>query len=235
MALPKNIRPEYTTTIPSTGQKVKYQPFSVKEEKVLILAAESGDTDEITNAVRNVLERCVTSPSDFKADKLALFDVEYLFLKTRGKSIGEKLKVMITDPEDEEYTVEHEINLDKIGILRNDDHTDLIKLNDEVHLKMRYPDISFFNEGIDMNSIVNSLDLICRCVSQIVVGEEVYNRDDMSDQEIAEWVESLTSHQFQEVIKFFQTMPKLSHTVKMKNKNTGNDFSVTLEGLSDFF
>jgi len=235
MALPKNIRPEYTTSIPSTGQKVKYQPFSVKEEKVLILAAESGDTDEITNAVRNVLERCVTSPSDFKADKLALFDIEYLFLKTRGKSIGEKLKVMITDPGDETYSVEHEINLDKIGILRNEDHKDLINLNDEVHLKMRYPDISFFNEGIDMNSIVTSLDLICRCVSQIVVGEEVYNRDDMSDQEIAEWVESLTSSQFAEVIKFFQTMPKLSHTVKLKNKKTGEDFSVTLEGLSDFF
>lgn len=235
MALPKNIRPEYTTTIPSTGKKIKYQPFSVKEEKVLILAAESGDTDEITNAVRNVLERCITQPTDFKADELALFDIEYLFLKTRGKSVGEKLKVMITDPNDESYVVEHEINLDKIGIVKDENHKELIELKEGVHLKMRYPDISFFNEGIDMNSIVNSLDLICRCVSQIVVEEEVYNRDDMSDQEIAEWVESLTSSQFSEVVKFFQTMPKLSHTVKLKNKNTGDDFSVTLEGLSDFF
>lgn len=235
MALPKNIRPEYTTTIPSTGQKLKYQPFSVKEEKVLILAAESGDTDEITNAVRNVLERCVTSPSDFKADSLALFDIEYLFLKSRGKSVGEKIKVMITDPNDETYSVEHEINLDKIGVLRDENHKDLIELKEDVHVKMRYPDISFFNEGIDMNSIVNSLQLICRCVSQIVVGEEVYNRDDMSDQEIAEWVESLTTSQFQKVIGFFQTMPKLSHTVKLKNKKSGEDFSVTLEGLSDFF
>ena len=235
MALPKNIRPEYTTTIPSTGKKIKYQPFSVKEEKVLILAAESGDTDEITNAVRNVLERCITQPTDFKADELALFDIEYLFLKTRGKSVGEKLKVMITDPNDESYVVEHEINLDKIGILKDENHKELIELKEGVHLKMRYPDISFFNEGIDMNSIVNSLDLICRCVSQIVVEEEVYNRDDMSDQEIASWVESLTTSQFQKIIEFFQTMPKLSHTVKLKNKKTGDDFSVVLEGLSDFF
>ncbi len=235
MALPKNIRPEYTTTIPSTGKKIKYQPFSVKEEKVLILAAESGDTDEITNAVRNVLERCITQPTDFKADELALFDIEYLFLKTRGKSVGEKIKVMITDPSDEDYTVEHEINLDKIGILKDEDHKELIELKEGVHLKMRYPDISFFNDGIDMNSIVNSLDLICRCVSQIVVEEEVYNRDDMNDQEIASWVESLTTSQFQKIIQFFQTMPKLSHTVKLKNKKSGEDFSVTLEGLSDFF
>lgn len=235
MALPKNIRPEYSTSIPSTGQKIKYQPFSVKEEKVLILAAESGDTDEITNAVRNVLERCVTSPSDFKADNLALFDVEYLFLKTRGKSVGEKIKVMITDPNDDTYTVEHEINLDKIGILKDDNHKELIELKEGVHLKMRYPDISFFNEGIDMNNIVNSLQLICRCVSQIVVEDEVYNRSDMSEQEITEWIESLTTSQFQMVVNFFQTMPRLSHTVKLKNKKSGEDFSVTLEGLSDFF
>ncbi len=235
MALPKNIRPEYSTTIPSTGQKIKYQPFSVKEEKVLILAAESGDTDEITNAVRNVLERCITTPSDFKADSLALFDVEYLFLKTRGKSVGEKIRVMITDPNDDTYTVEHELNLDKIGIVRDEKHTELIELREGVHLKMRYPDIRFFNEGIDMNNIVNSLELICRCVSQIVVEDEVFNRSDMSDNEIAEWVESLTTSQFQMVVNFFQTMPRLSHTVKLKNKKSGEDFSVTLEGLSDFF
>jgi len=235
MALPKHIRPEYSTTIPSTGQKIKYQPFSVKEEKVLILAAESGDTDEITNAVRNVLENCVTSPTDFKADKLALFDVEYLFLKTRSKSVGEKIEVRITDPNDDDYVVNHEINIDKIGVLKNPDHKDLVELNGDVHVKMRYPDISFFNDGIDINSVVTSINLITRCISQIVVGEEVYNRDEMSESEMVEWIESLTTKEFTKVCEFFKTMPKLSHTIKLKNPNTGKEFQVTLEGLSDFF
>ena len=235
MALPKNIRPEYTTTVPSTGKRVKYQPFSVKEEKILVLAAEGGDTDEITNALTNVLENCVTSPADFKVSELALFDVEYLFLKARSKSAGEKITLNITDPEDETFTTEHEINIDKIGVEKTEGHTDLIEVSEDVHIKMRYPDISFFNDGVNIASIEDTTKLIARCVDSIVMGEEVYNSVDMSSGELDEWLDGLTTEQFQKISEFFQTMPKLKHSFTIKNTNTGNDFTITLEGLADFF
>ena len=235
MALPKNIRPEYTTTVPSTGKRVKYQPFSVKEEKILVLAAEGGDTDEITNALTNVLENCVTSPAEFKVSELALFDVEYLFLKARSKSAGEKIKLNVTDPEDETFTTEHEINIDKIGVEKTEGHTDLIKVSEDVAIKMRYPDISFFNDGVNIASIEDTTKLIARCVDSIVMGEEVYNSVDMSSGELDEWLDGLTTEQFQKISEFFQTMPKLKHSFTIKNTNTGNDFTITLEGLADFF
>ena len=235
MALPKPIRPEYNTTIPSTGKRVKYQPFTVREEKVLILAAESGETDEITNAIANVLERCVTAPADFKVKDLALFDIEFLFLKARSKSAGEKIKVSVTDPDDETYSVEHEINIDKIGIKETEGHTDLIELGDDLSIKMKYPGIDFFNDGIDISSISSSISLMTECIVQIVHEDEVYNSADTSKKELEEWMESLTSEQFKKVMSFFETMPKLSHSVTLPNKKTGKDFTVTLEGLSDFF
>ena len=235
MALPKSIRPEYSTTIPSTGQKIKYQPFSVKEEKILILAAEGEDPDEITNAIINIIQNCVTSPNDFKVEELALYDVEYLFLKARSKSVGEKISLIITDPNDPTYTVDHEIDIDKIKVTKNEDHTDLIKLEEELSVKMRYPDITYFNEGYDLTRITSSVEVISKCVSSIVAGEEVFNRSDMSDSEVVEWVEGLTQSQFQKIVNFFTTMPKLSHTITLKNKNTGKNFTVKLEGLQDFF
>ena len=147
MALPKPVRPEYTCTIPSSGKKIKYNPFSVREEKVLILASESQDMDEISNAISNVLSNCITTP-DVKIEDLALFDIEFLFLRTRAKSVGEKLQVMVTDPGDETYTVEHEIDIDKIEVVRQKDHTDTIQLTDDTIVKMRYPDLHFFAEGV---------------------------------------------------------------------------------------
>ncbi len=235
MALPKNIRPEYSTTIPSTGKKIKYQPFSVKEEKILILAAETQDTDEITNAVTNVITNCVTSPADFKVEDLALYDIEYLFLKTRSKSVGETITVTITDPEDPTYSVDHEIEIDKIKVVKNKDHTDTISISEDVLIKMKYPDITFFNDGVNLNDISSSITLMSKCVSQLVVGEEVFNRVDMTETELVEWLEGLTQIQFQKIIEFFATMPKLSHTIKARNKNTNKDFTIKLEGLQDFF
>ena len=235
MALPKNIRPEYSTTIPSTGKRIKYQPFTVREEKVLVLAAESQDADEVTNAVTNVLRNCITSPSDIKIEELALFDIEFLFLRTRAKSAGETVDIRITDPNDETFTTEYSVDIDKIGVKKNKSHTDLIKLTDDVAIKMRYPDITFFNEGINMNSIDKQIELIARCVSQIIDGDEVYDSREMTNDELIEWLEGLTTSQFRKVTDFFQTMPKLSHTIKIKNTNTGKDFSITLEGLQDFF
>ena len=233
--LPKPKRPEYSTTIPSTGKKIKYMPFSVKEEKVLIIAAESQDPDEITNGIINVLSTCITSPTDFKVDELALFDIEYLFLKTRAKSAGEKIKLKITDPSDDSYSVNYEINIDKIGVKKNEDHKQIIQLDETISVKMKYPDVTFFNEGIALDGIENSIKVISRCVDSIIVGEEVYNRNDMEDGELNEWVEGLSTENLTLIMEFFQTMPKLRHEITLKNRNTGNDFTVTLEGLADFF
>ena len=235
MAIPKNIRPEYTTTLPSTGKRIKYQPFSVKEEKILVLAAESNDPDEVTNAITNVLERCVTSPTDFRVEELALFDIEYLFLKTRSKSAGEKIKINATDPDDETFQVEHEINIDKIGIVKDESHSDLIEISEDNTIKMSYPDITFFNEGVDTNSMASTTKLIARCVSQIIIGEEVYDRSEMTAEEVEEWLDGLTTEQFSKISKFFATMPRLKHSFTLKNTNTGKDFTIELEGLADFF
>ena len=234
MALPKPSRPEYSTTVPSTDKKIKFQPFSVREEKVLILASESKDNDEIANAITNVLESCVTSPG-FKVADLALFDIEYLFLKARAKSVGEKLEVQVTDPGDQTYTTTHEIDVDKISVQKTKGHTELINLDQETAIKMKYPGIDFFVEGVSLSSITDRLDLAAECVEQIVIGEEVYNKEDMTNTEIQEWIESLTSTQFAKVIDFFVTMPRLAHKFTLTNPNTKKKFTIELEGLSDFF
>ena len=235
MSLPKLIRPEYSTTVPSLGKKVKYHPFSVREEKVLVLASESQDPEEITNAIVNVLQNCITSPADLKVEELALFDIEYLFLKARSKSVGEYINVVVTDPNDETCTVNHSINIDRIGIDRSEEHSPVIFLSDDCQVKMKYPGIEFFAEGIDMGSIVSSIDIITKCVESITQGDEVYHCVDTSSKEIAEWLEGLTSEQFRKITNFFTTMPKLRHTITLHNDNTDTDFKVTLEGLSDFF
>lgn len=234
MALPKPSRPEYNTEIPSTGKKIKFQPFTVREEKVLILASESQNNDEIANAITNVLESCVTT-AGFKVSELALFDIEFLFLKCRAKSVGEKLEVNVTDPNDSNYSVTHEIDVDKINVTRNKEHKDLINLTEDTSIKMKYPGIDFFVEGVSLNNISDRLDLASQCVSQIVIGEEVYNKEDMTTNEIQEWIEGLTSVQFSKLMDFFATMPRLAHKFTLKNKNTGKNFTIELEGLADFF
>jgi len=235
MALPKHIRPEYSTTIPSTGKRIKYQPFTVKEEKVLVLAAESQDQDEIVNAIQNVLRNCISSPADFDVRNLALFDIEYLFLKTRSKSAGEKIKLRVTDPTDPTFTVDHEINIDKVSIVKSEDHTNMIELGEDVIVKMNYPDVSFFNEGVSTSDISSAINLIAKLVDQIVIGEEVYSKEEMSEPEITEWLEGLTTENFKKVTSFFDTMPQLKHSFTIRNTNTDKDFTITLEGLADFF
>jgi len=235
MALPKVTRPEYGTTIPSTGKKIKYSPFTVREEKVLILAAESQDPDEVSNAIVNVIRNCVNTPTDFDPTELALFDIEFLFLRCRAKSIGEKIKVLLTDPDDDEFTKEHEINIDSIKVKKNDDHTDLIKLTDDITIKMKYPSIEFFAEGLKIDSIGESTNTAAKCISQIVVGDEVYNSVDMTHEEIVEWLEGLTTEQYGKIMEFFTTMPRLSHSITAKNTNTGKNFTVVLNTLADFF
>ena len=224
MALPRPSRPEYSTTIPSTGKKIKYQPFTVKEEKVLVLAAEGKDNDEIANAVSNCLKNCITSPTDVNIDELAIFDIEFLFLKCRAKSVGEKVSVVVTDPADgSEIPVD--INVDKIGVTKNKDHTQLVELDDKMTLKLNYPGLSFFAEGVNLTSVENVGDVITNCFGQLIVEDEVYNRDDLSDDEIREWIDGLSSQHFNRISQFFMTMPKLSHKVTVKNPKTGNSVS----------
>jgi len=233
MALPRPTRPEYSTTIPSTGKKIKYSPFTVKEEKVLILAAEGGDEDEITNAVINILKACINTTIDIES--LALFDIEYLFLKTRAKSAGEKVSVMLTDPDDETFSTPVDILIDKIGVKKTEGHTNIIDISDDIKLQMKYPDISFFTSGIDVTNFQSSLELIAKCISSIIVEEEVINRVDMEEGEVLEWLEGLTKEQFDKITQFFETMPKLEHKVTAHNTKTDKDFSITLRGLADFF
>jgi len=235
MALPRPTRPEYSTTIPSSGKKIKYSPFTVKEEKVLILAAEGQDEDEITNAVINILKACINSPADLDIESLALFDIEYLFLKTRAKSAGEKVTVMVTDPGDETFSTTTDIYIDKIGVKKTEGHTNIIDISDDIKLKMKYPDISFFTSGIDVSNFNSSLNLMGKCVSSIVIEDEVINRTDMEEGEIEDWLEGLTREQFDKINKFFETMPKLEHKLTLHNPNTDKDFTITLRGLADFF
>ena len=234
MALPRPVRPEYSLTIPSTGKRIKFMPFSVREEKVLILAAESQDEDEIANAIRNTLERCVTTPN-FKVNDLALFDIEYLFLKCRGKSAGETIKVVVQDPQDETFRTDHEIDIDSIKVKKDKNHSDLIDVDETTKVKMRYPDITFFEKGVNTQNVEDMANVLGQCISQIIIGEEVYSSSDMSEEEINEWVDGLTQSQYRKLITFFETMPKLSHSFKIKNTNKDTEFTITLEGLADFF
>lgn len=234
MPIPKPARPEYSATIPSTGKRIKYQPFSVKEEKVLILAAESKDLDEVSNAIANVLSSCVTTPADFDVNSLALFDIEFLFLKARAKSIGETIQLKVTDPEDG-YETEHELNVDSIKVEKNKAHKDIIDIDDKIKIQMKYPGLDFFAEGLKIDNINDSTETVAKCVKQIIVEEEVYSSADLSQKEILEWLDELTSEQYKKVMTFFETMPKLRHVIKLKNPNTGNTFETVLEGLADFF
>ena len=234
MPLPKIATPTYELELPSTGQTIQYRPFLVKEEKLLVIALESDDTKQITTAIKAVIKSCVLTKG-IKVEQLPTFDIEYLFLKARAKSVGEKLEVQVTDPGDETYTTTHEIDVDKIQVQKNKDHKDFIKLDEDTAIKLRYPGIDFFVEGVSLASISERLDLAAQCVEQIVIGEEVYNREDMTTNEIQEWIEGLTSVQFTKVLEFFVTMPKLAHKFTLTNPKTKKKFSIELEGLSDFF
>jgi len=235
MALPSPTRPEYNTTIPSSGKKIKYQPFTVKEEKILVLAAEGQEVDEIGNAVANCLRNCITSPADLDIESLALFDIEYLFLKCRAKSIGEKISVNAIDPDDKTFSKQVEINIDKIGVITNKEHKEIVEIDEEMSVKLKYPGIDFFTEGVELTDVTSITSVIARCFSQLIVGEEVYNRDDLSEDEIIDWIEGLSSSQYNKLTEFFITMPKLSHKLTVKNTKTDKNFTITLEGLADFF
>jgi hypothetical protein len=239
MPLPKINTPTYDLTLPSTGKKIKYRPFLVREEKILIMAMESEEMSEITNAIIQILGDCILS-KDVKIESLATFDIEYLFLNVRAKSVGETVDVNITCPDDGETQVEMTIPVDSIRIQKIRGHKNIIKLDDDLSMKLRYPSLKQFVENNfetnDGNSDVGqSLSMISSCIEMIYNQEESWEASDYSKEELDEFIEQLNTKQFKEIESFFTTMPKLSHTVKVKNPNTKVESEVVLEGLAAFF
>jgi hypothetical protein len=238
MPLPKIATPTYELEVPSSKKKVKYRPFLVKEEKILIIAMESEDSNQIANAVKNVISNCILTRG-IKVEELSTFDIEYLFLNIRGKSVGEEVEVLVTCPDDNETQVPTIINLDDIQVEVSEEHSRDIKLDDTLVLRMKYPSMNEFiknnfsmggNIGID-----ETFDLISSCIEQIYSEEESWSAADSTKKELNEFLEQLSSKQFKEIEKFFDTMPKLSHTIKIKNPKTNVESEVVLEGLSAFF
>ena len=238
MPLPRITTPIYELEIPSLKKKIRYRPFLVKEEKILIIALESEDSKQIANAVKTVISNCILSKG-IKVEDLSTFDIEYVFLNIRGKSVGETVDVLITCPDDETTQVPMSINLDEINVEENPKHSRDIKLDDTLTLRMRYPSMTeFIKNNFDSGdgvSVDDTFDLIISCIDQIYSEEESWVAKDSTKKELLEFVEQLSSKQFKEVEKFFETMPKLSHTIKIKNPKTDVESEVVLEGLSAFF
>ena len=235
MSLPKIAKVTHELTIPSIGKKIKYRPFLVKEEKVLILAQESGSTKEIIRAIKDVIQACVQTRG-FKVDELATFDIEYLFLNIRGSSVGGDVELLITCPDDGETQVEVQVFLDEIKVQFDDAHTNIIKLDDEYSVKLKYPSMeTVMNADTDNVSVDQSLELIASSVEQIYTEEESWAGSDSTQEELISWLEELEPKHFQSIEKFFETMPKLSHTIEVLNPKTGVKNSIVLEGLGSFF
>ena len=238
MPLPKISTPTYELELPSSGQTVKYRPFLVKEEKVLVIALESEDNKQITNAIKAVLKSCIQTRG-VKVEHLPTFDIEYLFLNIRGKSVGEELEVNIICPDDKETQVKTLINLDDIQIEKDENHTKQIKLDANLMMEMKYPSLEqFIKNNFDFNEknqMDQSFELIATCIDKIYNEDEVWATADCTKKEVNDFLESMNSSQFKEIETFFETMPKLSHTIKVTNPKTKVESDVVLEGLASFF
>jgi len=238
MPLPTIATPNYELELPSTGKPIKYRPFLVKEEKLLVLALETEDTKEISNAIKAVLKNCIQTKG-IKVESLPTFDIEYLFLNIRGKSVGEEIQVNLIAPDDGETSVTVTINIDEIKVQKAEDHTNKIKLDDSLMMEMKYPSLDqFIKNNFDMSGNVGidqSFDLIASCVDKIYSEEEVWVAADVTKKELVEFLEQMNSIQFKQIEKFFETMPKLSHEITFTNPKTKVESTVVLEGLSSFF
>ena len=238
MPLPTIATPTYELELPSTGKPIKYRPFLVREEKLLVLAMESEDSKQITNAIKTVIKNCIETRG-IKVEALPTFDIEYLFLNIRGKSVGEEVELSIICPDDGQTTVPVKILLDDIVVVKNPEHNNKIKLDDSLMMEMKYPSLDqFIKSNFDFNSddVVNqSFDLISSCIDKIYNEDEVWDTRDVTKKELEEFLDQMNSSQFKQIEKFFETMPKLSHTLKVTNPNTGVESEITLEGLTSFF
>ena len=238
MPLPKIAAPTYELELPSTEETIQYRPFLVKEEKLLVIALESEDTKQITTAIKTVIKNCILTKG-IKVENLPTFDIEYLFLNIRGKSVGEELDVNIICPDDGVTGVSIMINLEDIEVQKNDNHEKKIKIDDSIMIEMKYPSLDqFIKNNFDFNkrnAMDQSFELIASCIDTIFTEDEAWSTADCSKKEVTEFLESMNSSQFKGIEKFFETMPKLSHTVKVRNPKTKVESEVVLEGLASFF
>ena len=238
MPLPKISTPSYHLTLPSTGKEIKYRPFLVREEKLLVLALESEDTKQITEAIKTVIKSCIETRG-IKVETLPTFDIEYLFLNIRGKSVGEEIEVNIICPDDGETTVPVKINVDEIEVKKFDGHDKKIKIDDSIMLEMKYPSLDqFIKNNFDFsaaNDMDQAFDLISSCIDTIYTEDEVWSTSDVTKKEITEFLDQMNSLQFKKIETFFETMPKLSHKITVTNPKTKVENEVVLEGLSSFF
>ena len=238
MPLPKIATPTYELELPSTGKTIKYRPFLVKEEKLLVLALESDSTKDITNAIKAVLKDCIQTRG-VKVEQLPTFDIEYLFLNIRGKSVGEEIEVSVLCPDDGETYTEVQINIDDIKVNKDKDHSKQIKLDNTLMMEMKYPSLDQFVrsnfEFSNDNQVDQSFELIASCIDKVFSADEAWTTDDFTKKEITEFLEQMNSQQFKQIESFFSTMPKLSHEVEVVNPNTKKKSTVTLEGLASFF
>ena len=240
MPLPKIATPSYELELPSTGKTIKYRPFLVKEEKLLVIALESEDMKQITNAIKAVIRACVLTKG-IKVETLPTFDIEYLFLNIRGKSVGEDIVVNITCPDDEKTQVTTNINLDDIQVKKPESHSKQIKLDDNLMMELKYPSLNEFIKNnfdpndLSKNPMEQSFDLVGSCIDKIYNQDEVWAAADCTKKEISDFLDSMNSSQFKEVENFFESMPKLSHTIKITNPNTKVESDIVLEGLASFF
>ena len=238
MPLPKISTPTYELELPSTEKTIRYRPFLVKEEKLLVIALESEDNKQITNAIKTVIKNCILT-KDIKVETLPTFDIEYLFLNIRGKSVGEEVEVNIICPDDNETSVTININLDDIKVQKNENHSNKIKVDSSITMEMKYPSLEqFIKTNFDFkneNAMEQSFDLIASCIDKIYTEEEVWSTADVTKKELTEFLDQMNSSQFKEIEKFFETMPKLSHKIIVKNPKTEIENEVVLEGLASFF
>ena len=238
MPLPTIATPTYELELPSTGKKVKYRPFLVKEEKLLVLALETENTKDISTAIKTVLKNCIQTRG-VKVDNLPTFDIEYLFLNIRGKSVGEEVEVNLIAPDDEVTEVPVTINIDEIKVQKSEEHNKKVKLDETLVMEMKYPSLDqFIKSNFDFGEEVSmdqSFDLIGSCIDKIYNEEEVWSTADCTKKEVKDFLEQMNSMQFKEIEKFFETMPKLSHNVTFTNPKTKVESTVLLEGLSSFF
>lgn len=238
MPLPKIATPKYELELPSTGETVQFRPFLVKEEKLLVIALESEDSKEITTAVKTVIQNCILSKG-IKVETLPTFDIEFLFLNIRGKSVGEEIEVNIICPDDNQTQAKVSIDINDIKVQRDDSHTNKIKIDDTIMMQMKYPSLEQFIQNnfnfSDKNAMDQSFELMASCIDQVFTEDEVWAASDCTKKEIKEFIESMNSTQFKDIEKFFETMPKLSHKVKVTNPKTKVKSEVVLEGLASFF
>ena len=231
MPLPEIATPIYTLTLPSTKKKIKYRPFLVKEQKLLILAMENEDQEQILDAITNTIQTCLLTKMDVK--DMALFDIEYLFMQIRARSISEEVEMKITCQDDGETTVDLKFMVDDIKVQFPKGHTNIIKLTDDLTVEMKYPDIDYFTKINFMEETPDEYELVAKCIKRVYVGEDDYTSDSLEESKA--WVEGLTNQQFEKIQQFFETMPTLRHVLKVKNPKTKVVNEVVLEGLSDFF